>query len=420
MLVIQSFNVQQNNAVWFEECLFFNIIGIIQIIRVADGPDIQIIGCKFYDIHNATAFTKVYGAVTMPYIATRVTIANTNFSSITTQTRGLIVIQQTYLHLTGPVVFKDINNIASRIESVINLYNSKVTLSSYIEFQKIKAASIFVYWGDYLPYKDFVVFLVEDVTVNITRINVFKFAMPEKEGNLRLGIQPPCYFQYLSDRQLDNQYIYHNYSLLLHENTEIPSNNILANLPITHCRWLPVSAFKTAMPYKVNSRYIRYANQSGQFDASQFITRKKSLCFCKTNASQDCHKDLLDPIYPGQTMTLNIDIGNLNIPAEFRSSNNTIITVVSKADWLPPTACVMTNSSELLKTIENGICTTLRYTIAFPTQNWCELFLKGFHDDAELMDIYYIEQLPCPIGFTKVNGMCKCYPFLYKFNIKIM
>ena len=63
----------------------------------------------------------------------------------------------------------------------------------------------------------------------------------------------------------------------------------------------------------------------------------------------------------------------------------------------------------------------MKYTIAFPTEGWCELFLKGFYysiDNHDITVAYYIKQLSCPIGFIKVNGICQCPSFLYKYNIK--
>ena len=173
------------------------------------------------------------------------------------------------------------------------------------------------------------------------------------------------------------------------------------------------------MPLEVNSKYIKYTNQTGIYNSStKLIVKKKKLCFCDTTTSDDCYKDVLNAIFPGQTMTLNIHPEFNNIPEGFQYYNSIIITVVNDTDWLPPTACVVSNSSEVSKTIKNGICTSLKYTIAFPTEGWCELYLKGFHDGGDITDIYYIKQLPCPPGFVKSNGVCQCPSFLYKFNIK--
>ena len=95
-----------------------------------------------------------------------------------------------------------------------------------------------------------------------------------------------------------------------------------------------------------------------------------------------------------------------------------IITVIQNITWLPPTACAITNSSEMVQIGKNKICTTIKCTIAFPKQGWCELFLRGLHNGIDKIDIYYIRELPCPIGFIKISSICQYYPFFDLFNIK--
>ena len=92
-----------------------------------------------------------------------------------------------------------------------------------------------------------------------------------------------------------------------------------------------------------------------------------------------------------------------------------IITVVNDVDWLPSTACHIANYSIL--TAKAHTCNSLQYSVSFSNEYWCELFLKGYSDGIETMDIYYINQKPCPAGFIKIDGICQCYPFLKQFNI---
>ena len=138
------------------------------------------------------------------------------------------------------------------------------------------------------------------------------------------------------------------------------------------------------------------------------------MCCCNTSTSYDCNKDVLDSVRPGQTMTLHfyMDVTHIN---RFKSPDM-IITVLNDVDWLPPTACVVTNYS--IQTAKSHSCISLQYSVSFPNDYWCELFLKGYSDGIEKMDIYYINQKPCPASFRKINGMCQCYPFLKQFNIK--
>ena len=110
----------------------------------------------------------------------------------------------------------------------------------------------------------------------------------------------------------------------------------------------------------------------------------------------------------------------LNIYTDVVGFNDfdTVITVVNNINWLPPTACIITNSSQLVQISKKHICTTIEYTIAFHKQRWCELFLRGLHDGFDKVDIYYITEISCPVGFIKIDGLCQCYPFLKQFGIK--
>ena len=117
--------------------------------------------------------------------------------------------------------------------------------------------------------------------------------------------------------------------------------------------------------------------------------RPKTLCYCDTNNSYDCNKELLDSLYPGQTMTPSVYTNNIGFNSATR-----VITIVSNIDELPPTACATTNFSELVQIVESQACTMIKYTIAFPKEEyeWCELSLKGFQDNIDKVDTYYIKE----------------------------
>ena len=88
-------------------------------------------------------------------------------------------------------------------------------------------------------------------------------------------------------------------------------------------------------------------------------------------------------------------------------TNNTINAVVVKTDINQQyvTPCIVLDISENLQLIESN-CTRLNYTIGFPTDNWCELFLKLASDSDDYLSIFYIWQLKCPTGFVKIDKRC--------------
>ena len=103
-------------------------------------------------------------------------------------------------------------------------------------------------------------------------------------------------------------------------------------------------------------------------------SRKKSLCYCNTDVDHDCYKELLDPVYPGQTLTLPIYINN-NIVQGFEIFD-TVVTVANDIELLnSPTACLITNSSQLIQIAKSYTCNILK-SISSQNEKLCEIFLK--------------------------------------------
>ena len=105
-------------------------------------------------------------------------------------------------------------------------------------------------------------FITENSIVKLSQSKVYGFAL-SPERDIPQHWNQPCYFQYLSDVPLDDRYSYHNYSIIPDNNERWTEQQAFKKLPIIHCKWLPQSAFKTAMPLEVNNKYIKYANKSG-------------------------------------------------------------------------------------------------------------------------------------------------------------
>ena len=87
--------------------------------------------------------------------------------------------------------------------------------------------------------------------------------------------------------------------------------------------------------------------------------RQKTLCYCDTNDHYDCNKELLDPIYPGQSKALGFYTNTVG----FGYFDN-VITVVNNITWLPPTACVIANSSEMVQITKSHTCTAIKYVLS--------------------------------------------------------
>ena len=140
---------------------------------------------------------------------------------------------------------------------------------------------------------------------------------------------PNCFFQYFSNRQLNNHH--GNYSIIFNKNIEKHTQNAYNNLPIVHCSWLKKSAYNTALPPVVNKQYIQFINASGKFNVLPQFIRKKILCHCSGNDNyHDCYKEVLGPIYAGQMMTVSLVTSRSTHEYEI---NETKDVIISRNSW---------------------------------------------------------------------------------------
>ena len=92
--------------------------------------------------------------------------------------------------------------------------------------------------------------------------------------------------------------------------------------------------------------------------------RKKSFCYCSSNYNYDCYKEVLGPIYPSQTITIYV------ISFHMILGLGQFVTKEVVADTTLPTACVITNPTEIKQLVKRNNCTELKYSIAFQSENW--------------------------------------------------
>ena len=394
-----------NNVVKIENCVFSFISSSPYgaIIRTRGiVTKVFISGCNFHSnkdliIIRYSVQNKLLTIMKGSFI--HIYIVNTNFSW---NCISLVVLMSAgaKVFLQGSVIFH--NNTCS--SSLLSQSGSMFFFTGYVEISDNKCFTIIKHKDKNYNY----LMLIESAILNVSNNNFTHFV----QANYLLSpVTPMCYFQYYSNRHLDNHY--GNYSIIIEKNNELYTQTAYNDLPIVHCSWLPQSAYNTAMPLIVNKQYIEFVNASGYriYNLPQ-STCHKTLCYCNTNNNYDCYKELLDPIYPGQTITITLINHRSTYGMEAYQTNDVVVDVSL------PTACVVTDPSEVKQSIKQNNCTELKYSIAFPSDNWCELYLRSSSHSIYHTDIYYITQLPCPIGFIGVKGECQCESSLTEYNIK--
>ena len=419
-----------NNATFFR-CKFehngvFQLLREIILVDITYILNITIKQCYFYDNKHKVLNT----------LNSAMLIKNATFSSSVTMFKPTIQVINGSLLLSGPVIFRENRNI----DSVVALSEGKVTLHGYVEFSNnyVKSIINFYCWStSYCLIK-----MLDNTTVSITNNKIFTYFSEDVSIMQHMFIKsmhtytyPQCFIQYFSAKNLDNDIDAGNFSIVFENNKfELNHFNMLIAemffslipkqefgflnhikklfvntfthvlfITITHCYWLPQSAFHATIPLNVNKHYMKHKNNSKPL----FLGRTKILCHCTDEKQHDCFKNELDSLYPGQTLTIAL---YANVEITF---NTTEIIVASDA-YITPWPCTVLNAKENFQLIGKN-CTTVKYTITFPNNNWCELSLKMLRMQS-FYDTYYIKELQCPLGFVKIDGICQCYSSFKQFG----
>ena len=393
-------------------------------------------GCKSNTLLLITSVFNVYikhcyaynNTITvLDVLNSAVVVKNSTFSLIETtifDQKSTLQLKSSSLLLSGPIIFHRNNN---KIISVISLYNSILTVQGYIEFSGNYASSIITSFSCDNISNCYMMKVLENTTISIVSNVIYAYFM---DFNEYMYNHPLCCFQYFSTRNLDDRINAGNYSIIIKYNRfeHLSSRSLyikfmsvifytgakgLSTLDldklfpyftatITHCYWLPQSAFSTAIPLDVNKQYVKQLNNSKLLH----LTRKKNLCLCRDEKHYGCFSDELNPLYPGQTLMVSF--------YENETLNTEIVPELEEKRT--NTACIVLNAKQNIQFIGEN-CTTVKYAIAFPTNSWCELILKRpMAKTYYKCDSYYIRERPCPLGFVKLDGICQCYPSFKQFG----
>ena len=215
---------------------------------------------------------------------------------------------------------------------------------------------------------------------------------------------PFCFFQYIAiDANINVNDLLTHYTITFIENSHLvnahrESDNCSISFCyfISHCKWVPSAAFYHYSPEVINQQIIQNDNQNCNYHTH--------ICYCSDNIN--CSIDTLGAVYPGQTLQTNL--------CNMCSSDDSSVLYAEVHDInLPTTACKIAHQSQLINVIGNH-SNTVNYTIISrtPENNICELFLTASPYLNKLYDVFYVQLLPCPIGFTLQDGVCQCDPIL--------
>ena len=224
-------------------------------------------------------------------------------------------------------------------------------------------------------------------------------------------VHPFCLFQYIGiNNNTRIEDLLSHYTIILSENYNInnaprlPLRNDHINCSVTfchflsHCKWISSLTFNNYNPEVINRQIVQYDDSS--------CYNHKHICYCSESKGINCSVDMLGMVYPGQTLQTNLR----NMCNNY--SNNILYAEVHSID-LPSSSCNIARQSQLVSIVGSD-SNAVNYTIVsnMPNNNRCELFLTTTPFLNKIYDAFYVELLPCPVGFTLQDGICNCDPIL--------
>ena len=365
-------------------------------------------------------YCKLFSQKTLPLIATNISIIRCQFSenrcAVLQTQKGLkglvnlfieslnasnnkptrrkgtniIFINNMNVYFSGPInIFRNYC-----IASVINILSCNITFKGKIKFD--------ANYCKYVISIDTYLTVIEYTNITFVNNRYEDQLISIKYDTLYYQPHPFCLFQYVTNKSnattkslLTNYIIviYHNYLVSITRQS-LPQCSVSFCHFTSHCQWLPSVAFHGYNPEAINKQIIQYDNRD--------CDHHTHLCYCSKIRKHNCSIDTLGTVYPGQTLQTNL--------CNMCSNDNSSVLYAEVRDVnLPTTACKITHQSQLINVISTN-SNTVNYTIASrtPENNRCELFLTASPFLNKLYEVFYVQLLPCPVGFTLQGGKCDC------------
>ena len=335
---------------------------------------LHIIGCSF-QVHVAK-FIEFYGTwLNHPSLL----IDNTSFVKSFAENEA-IVLSHVKLVFKGSVTFSEI-----RTNKCLLRTNSDITFYSYIEFSNIITTDL-IYGSSCINFN-----IMENAYIKMTDNKI--------SGNLfyilqnRNRLYDFCHFQFYKISNTNTTEI----KKQLIEITSKNKQNFGRDAGNINCKWYQDSQYYHSglNPLEAYSMHFKFINSSNK--KFQFTTGP--LCKCQ-DYHKNCYINLLDPIYPGQTLKLTISLNYERIVAD-----KLPISVKVYDNDLPHTICQVSSLLEAEQEVYQN-CTEVTYNILSENAQHCKLIL--YNVDYDFPMIYYIKLLNCPAGFSYSALEKKC------------
>ena len=198
-----------------------------------------------------------------------------------------------------------------------------------------------------------------------------------------------CIFQFVT-KQNTSAILPSHYTIIISENNFIKPElcTLSFRYLISNCEWIPKAVFYGHKPEIINQQIVRLDHR----------LEPSTILYCSNQSIVT-----LGPVYPGQMLQV-----ELCMPC---SDDNSVLYAETQNTLLPISACKVAHQNELVNFITNN-SRKVNYTIVSEANNSCKLFLTVSPFLYYIYEVFDVQLLPCPIGFTLQNGVCDCDPLL--------
>ena len=125
------------------------------------------------------------------------------------------------------------------------------------------------------------------------------------------------------------------------------------------------------------------------------------MCPCSSKGEYDCSKHEIGSTFSGQTLTV-----KLIMPETGNAKSESRYTTMMAKQYNSTLGCHIINAYEISQTHLSHECNEYNYTIWYDgNSSECELYL-GIE---EVPEIFYVNLLPCPVGFSLQESRKACY-----------
>ena len=302
---------------------------------------------------------------------------------------AVITINNIVMNMTGPVYmsYNHAEKIMQTKDSNVSFYNHIIVKSNMChEVMYLQSTCIKV-----MEYS------------NITLLkNRFKNQLITVENDYKYNLYPLCLFQFmmLTNTTVTVSSIRFSVNILDNLYYKLPQSikNKICLFPFYHftpnCQWLPNGAFHDHNPKTVYQQIMKMDNQN-------FTYHK--ICQCAIKGNSNCNDDALGPVYPGQRLQVKLCMPCIDESSTLYAEINSI--------HLPQSACKVAPQTDIINTISN-YSKSFSFIIVTEAISICELFLVASSDTQTITEVFYVQLLACPVGFTLQSGICNCDPIL--------